>query len=139
MGGYSLSPVGMLCSTGARPRSVAPLIALLIYLRFLGIEVIFRVVCHLCPASGCAKLMILCRGIVQSSSPVLDHREANVYQALQCVASLITDVENAKLLARQQIAQLLDELDSAKRERDQALSVLQETQKRLKLIVSEYA
>ena len=75
---------------------------------------------------------------VESPSPVLGQQEeVNVYQALQCVASLITDVEHAKKLARQQVDRLVSELEGARRERDQALSALQETQNRLKMLVDK--
>ena len=61
-----------------------------------------------------------------------------MYQALQCVASLITDVENAKQLARQNISQLQDELNAAKQQRDQALCALQETQDKLKRLAGRW-
>ena len=76
---------------------------------------------------------------VESPSPDLGKQEvANVYQALQCVASLITDVEHAKKLASQQVDRLASELDNARRERDQALSALKETQNRLKMLVDNF-
>lgn len=75
---------------------------------------------------------------MEPPSPVLGQQdEANVYQALRCVVSLITDVEHAKKLAREQVDRLVCELESARRERDQALSALQKTQDRLKLLVGK--
>jgi uncharacterized protein YlxW (UPF0749 family) len=76
---------------------------------------------------------------VEPPSPVLGQQEeSNVYQALQCVASLITDVEYAKKLARQQVDRLVSELEDARRERDEALSALQETQNKLKMLVGKF-
>lgn len=75
---------------------------------------------------------------MESPCPVLGQQEkVNIYEALQCVASLIRDVEQAKMLARQQVDRLVSELEDTKRERDQALSGLKETQNRLKILAGK--
>jgi hypothetical protein len=89
-------------------------------------------------AIGRAKIEICTGDSVEPSPLPVIGQEVNVYQALQCVASLITDVENAKQLARHHISQLQDELNAANQQRDQALYALQETQDKLKRLVGRW-